>query len=186
MNKIIVFASGGGSNVKALYAYGKQHNCFSIAAICCNKPEAGVVIFANEHNIPVYIIGTVHLSDVNFFNALEAYKPSLIVLAGFLKQIPLAFIKAFNNRIINIHPALLPKYGGKGMYGMHIHNAVVQAGEKETGLTIHYVNEHYDEGEIIKQVVVPIAEKETAEDVAKKVLAQEHYWLARVVEELLH
>jgi phosphoribosylglycinamide formyltransferase 1 len=183
--KIIIFASGGGSNAKAIFNFAKAHNTYEVAAIITNKETAGIVGFAQEKDIPIHIITTLDLEAPLFIQTLLAYEPNLLVLAGFLKKISVPLITAFPNRIINIHPSLLPKYGGHGMYGSRVHEAVVAAQEVESGITIHYVNQAYDEGEYIKQIHVPIHITDSAAVVAQKVLAIEHLWYPKVIEELL-
>jgi phosphoribosylglycinamide formyltransferase 1 len=183
--KIIIFASGGGSNAKAIYNYANTQNTFGVAAIITNKETAGIISFANEKNIPVHIITTSDLETPLFLQTLQSYEPELLILAGFLKKISVNLIDAFPNRIINIHPSLLPKYGGHGMYGSRVHEAVVAAKEVESGITIHYVNQAYDEGAYIKQVNITIGSTDTADIVAEKVLAIEHEWYPKVIEELL-
>jgi formyltetrahydrofolate-dependent phosphoribosylglycinamide formyltransferase len=173
--RIAIFASGAGSNAEKIIAYLKNHSTIEVALIVCNKPGAGVLGIASANHIPVLFI-----EKESFFKG-DAYLPVLkdygigfIVLAGFLWKIPAALIAAYPDKIINIHPALLPKYGGKGMYGMRVHEAVIAAGERESGITIHYVNEHFDEGEPIFQAKCAINENETAESLAKKIHALEH------------
>jgi phosphoribosylglycinamide formyltransferase 1 len=185
MYSIIVFASGGGSNAKALYQYGKKTNTFSIATICSDKEEPGVKAFALENNIPFHHIPAKEMASEHTFHLLQPYNASLIVLAGYLRLVPLHFINFFNSKIVNIHPALLPKYGGKGMYGHFVHEAVVAAQDWQSGLTIHWVTPEYDKGAFIKQVHVPVYTHDTAEMLAQRVLQQEHYWYPRVVAELL-
>jgi phosphoribosylglycinamide formyltransferase-1 len=140
---------------------------------------------AAEQKIPVQIIDRKFFKEQAFVEILQTYNPSLVVLAGFLWKVPEAVVAAFPGKIINIHPALLPKYGGKGMYGAHVHNAVVAAGEKESGITIHFVNEHYDEGATIIQAQCKLLPEDTAEDLAAKIQKLEHYFFPRTIEFLL-
>ncbi len=185
--RIAIFASGAGGNAKVIIESALQHQLnFTVALIVCNKPEAGVLTIAKHYNIPTLLI-----EKEIFFNG-DAYVETLkkcdidfIILAGFLWKIPTALIDAFTHKIINIHPALLPKYGGKGMYGKHVHEAVVAHKEKETGITIHYVDEVYDHGKIIFQAQCAVQENDTPITVAQKVqvLEHEHYW--RVVNEVV-
>lgn len=185
MKNVLLFASGGGSNVKAILHYFKNSAQVSFPLIITNNPKAGVIGIAQEHNIEVLIINKEIFNTDIFVDTIDFYKPDLIVLAGFLWKIPEYLVKTFPNKIINIHPALLPKYGGKGMYGHHVHEAVVDNHEKESGITIHFVNEHYDEGTILLQKSVALEAADTAETVAAKVLSLEHAWYAKVIESLL-
>ncbi|MET0464215.1 MAG: phosphoribosylglycinamide formyltransferase [Chitinophagaceae bacterium] len=187
VRKIAIFASGAGSNAQKIIDHFKGNTNVQIAVIACNKPGAGVLNIAAKEGIPVLMI-----EKEPFFRG-DAYVPflkekgiDLVVLAGFLWKIPNALISAFPHQIINIHPALLPKYGGKGMYGQFVHAAVVAAGEKESGITIHFVDEHYDHGNIIFQATCEVTPADTADTVAAKVHALEHEHFPRVVEEVLN
>lgn len=186
VQNIAIFASGAGSNAKKIINHFKNHPSIKVALIVCNKPDAGVLKIAANENIPTLLI------DKEQFFRGDAYVPTLktyhinfVVLAGFLWKIPDALIDAFPQQIINIHPALLPNYGGKGMYGMNVHNAVIQAKEKESGITIHYVNNHYDEGEIIFQAKCTIDENDTPDSLANKIHQLEHQHFPQVIENLL-
>lgn len=180
---IAIFASGAGSNAEKIITHLKEHGSIRVSLVVCNKPGAGVLLIAAANKIPVLLI-----EKERFFRGdtylphLKQYEIDFIVLAGFLWKVPDALIAAYPKRIINIHPALLPKYGGKGMYGMHVHEAVIAAGEKESGITIHYVNEHFDEGEQIFQASCPIEPGDTAIILAQKVHALEHRYFPEVVE----
>ena len=175
MLNIAIFASGGGSNAEAIIRYLKDHAYLSVQLIVSNRKNAGVLDRAANHGIQTLIINREDFYEKKDLTAkLATQKIDLIVLAGFLWLIPKYLIKDFPNRVINIHPALLPKYGGKGMYGHHVHQAVFDNKEKESGLTIHYVNEHYDEGNIILQARCPLTLTDQPEDIAKKVLRLEH------------
>lgn len=182
---IAIFASGGGSNAEVIIEHFNNSSKGNIALIVTNNANAGVIKRAENHEIPFYVLDKGELEANEFSEVLEAMDIDFIVLAGFLKKISSDIIAAYPNKIVNIHPALLPKFGGKGMYGKHVHQAVVAAKEKETGMTIHYVNENYDEGAIIEQHKVTLAENETADTVAKKVLALEHAFYAPCIERLL-
>ena len=177
MKKIVVFASGSGTNAENIIQYFSKNGVGSVAAVFTNKANAGVIERAKKYNVPVEIFSKEDLIEGKVLQKLNDIAVDLIVLAGFLLKFPENIVKVYPNRIINIHPALLPKYGGKGMYGMHIHKAIVDNKELETGITIHYVNENYDEGAIIFQENVVLSGKETAEDVAAKIhlLEQEHF-----------
>ena len=177
MKKIVVFASGSGTNAENIIQYFSKNGVGSVAAVFTNKANAGVIERAKKYNVPVEIFSKEDLIEGKVLQKLNDIAVDWIVLAGFLLKFPENIVKVYPNRIINIHPALLPKYGGKGMYGMHIHKAIVDNKELETGITIHYVNENYDEGAIIFQENVVLSGKETAEDVAAKIhlLEQEHF-----------
>ena len=180
MKRIAIFSSGTGSNAKKiidhLSALNESGNCAAIVSlIVCNKPGAGVLKIAEENNIPTLLIEKEKFFRGNAYtDELKSADIDFIVLAGFLWKIPVALIKAFHGKMINIHPALLPKYGGKGMYGNFVHEAVLANKEKESGITIHYVDEVYDHGQIILQATCLVSEDETPESLAKKVQVLEH------------
>ncbi len=185
--RIAIFASGAGTNAEKIIVHLQQHSFIQVAVVVCNKPEAGVLSIAASHQIPTLLIEKEHFfRGDGYLPELSNYGVDFIVLAGFLWKIPEALIAAYPNKIINIHPALLPKYGGKGMYGMRVHEAVIAAGEKESGITIHYVNEHFDEGEPIFQARCPIEPTDTPESLAQKVHALEHRHFPEVVEKELN
>lgn len=159
-----------------------------IAGLIVNKPEIKAIERAEKFNIPVTVITD---KDENNFEdklkkQLKEWEPDLIVLAGFLKKIPNLIIKEYKNKIINIHPALLPKYGGKGYYGLNVHKAVLESGDNESGCTVHYVNEEYDKGPIIDQAKVPVQSSDTPEILAKRVLKAEHDLLPSVIKKLIN
>lgn len=185
MHSLIVFASGKGSNARAIIDYFKQTGLAKVSLIVTNKADAGVLDIAEEEQIPFLIINNKTLNETLLIDQLNSYNPSLIVLAGFLKKIPDNMISAFPNKIINIHPSLLPKYGGKGMYGGHVHEAVIAAQDKESGITIHYVNEHYDEGATIVQAMCTITTEDDADSLANKIHKLEHFYYPRTIEFLL-
>ena len=186
MKNIAVFASGSGTNAEKLFEKFQDHSQARVALLLTNNPNAGVLIRARKFGVPTEIFSrnTLQTTD-QVLTILQAHSIDLIVLAGFMLKVPENLIRAFPNRMVNIHPALLPAYGGKGMYGSHVHEAVVAAGERETGISIHYVNEHYDEGRMILQVSCSVAPGDTAEDVAAKVHRLEHQYYPEVVEELV-
>ena len=186
MKNIILFASGAGSNVKAIIEFFKDNKTVVPVAIVCNKPEAGVLKIAEAHNIPTILIDRNSFKSEAFVHQLQSLNPALLILAGFLWKVPDAVVAAFPNQIINIHPALLPKYGGKGMYGAYVHQAVIDNKEKESGITIHYVNEHYDEGNTIIQAHCTISENDTPESLAQKIHRLEHHFFPRTIEFLLN
>lgn len=188
MKKIAVFASGAGSNAKKIIEYFHQQKPqhVEIALIACNKPEAGVLQIAASNCIDTIIIEKERFFRGDAFVAeLQSRNIEFIVLAGFLWKIPARLIEAFSNKIVNIHPALLPKYGGKGMYGSFVHEAVVANKEKESGITIHWVNENYDEGKHIFQARCVVEENDSPNMVASKIHALEHEHFAKVIEGLL-
>ena len=182
---IVIFASGSGSNAQRLMEYFDHHPHIRIVALFSNNPEAYALKRAENFQIPTHVFSRDDLRYGAVLEQVQAYHPDLIVLAGFLWLVPAAFVQAFPNRIINIHPALLPKFGGKGMHGQFVHEAVISGQEKESGITIHYVNEHYDQGGAIYQHTCPVEPGDTPEQLAQRVLALEHEHLPRVVEELL-
>lgn len=177
MKKIIVFASGSGTNAENIIKYFSNIEIAKVVSVFTNNASAKVIERAKNHQIPVEIFEKNELLERNVLQKLQKIDPDLIVLAGFLLKFPENIIEQYPNKIINIHPALLPKYGGKGMYGMHIHRAIVNNKEKETGISIHYVNENYDEGGIIFQQNVVLTDEDTPETVAEKIheLEQKHF-----------
>ncbi len=186
MKKILLFASGAGSNVENVIHYFKKRNDIEIVGVFCNNQQAKVLEKAAHHKIPFLVFDKAALNEGFVFEKINKIQPDLIVLAGFLWKMPDTIVQHYHNKIINIHPALLPKYGGKGMYGMKVHQTILENKEKETGITIHYVNEHYDEGEFILQQVVNIEDCQTPEEIAAKVQVLEHEHFPKVIEKLLH
>ena len=186
MKKIVVFASGAGSNAAKIIRYFHHHNTIRVALIVCNKPGAGVIKIAEKEKTPVLLIEKEKFFHGDaYIKELQQLGVDLIVLAGFLWKIPPAFIKAFPGRIINIHPALLPKYGGKGMYGRFVHQAVIDNKETESGITIHYVDEVYDHGKIIFQATCPVEANDTASSLAEHIAIQEHEHYPKVIERVI-
>lgn len=187
MYKIAIFASGTGSNALEIIKHFKDSETAKVGLIVSNNPKAGVQHHASTYNIPYILIdrSTWSQSPQEVIDILVENEIDLIVLAGFLQLIPIKLISAFPDRILNIHPALLPQFGGKGMYGSHVHHAVKEAGCRETGISIHLVNERYDEGRIIFQTKIDLDENDTAEVIQKKVLALEHQWYPQVIEQFL-
>jgi len=177
MKKIVIFASGSGTNAQNIVLHFNKSSKFHQFHIFSNNANAKVLEKAQNLAVPTKIISKDDLNSDVLLNYLMEIQPDLIILAGFLLKFPNNCIDAFPNKIINIHPALLPKYGGKGMYGMNVHRAVVENKEAETGITIHYVNENYDEGNIIFQTSVSLSGEETPDDVANKIheLEQAHF-----------
>ena len=186
MKKISVFASGTGSNAGKIIEKFREHSTISVALIVCNKPGAGVLQIAERNKIPTLLIDKEKFFRGNgYVDELKQMGIDFIVLAGFLWKIPGALIKAYPKKIINIHPALLPNYGGKGMYGQFVHETVLANKEKESGITIHYVDEHYDNGDIIFQAKCEIMQNDTPGSLAERIHRLEHDWYPRIIEELL-
>jgi phosphoribosylglycinamide formyltransferase-1 len=185
MKKIVVFASGSGSNAENIIKHFKETKIAKVVSVFTNNPNAKVIERAKNHQIPVEIFSKNELLERNIIQKIQEIDPDLIVLAGFLLKFPESIIELYPNKIINIHPALLPNYGGKGMYGMHIHRAIVNNKEKETGISIHYVNEHYDEGGIIFQKNVALTEVDTPETVAEKIHELEQRYFPEIIQAVL-
>ncbi len=183
---IALFASGSGSNVENIIQYFSRHSHINFPLIISNNHNAFVHERAKKLSIPsINFNRSDFVSGENILSLLHENYIDFIVLAGFLQKIPTAIIDAFPNRIINIHPALLPKYGGKGMYGMHVHKAVKEASETESGISIHYVNEKYDEGNIIFQATCALKKTDSPEKIAEKVQALEYLYFPKVIENLV-
>jgi len=186
MTRIAIFASGSGSNAENIIRYFSDNKSVKVVLVLSNKSDSGVLIRAQLHNIPTFIFTKNDLNECSkVHDVLKDYNASMIVLAGFLLKIPLYMIKAYPNSILNIHPALLPKYGGKGMYGMNVHRAVVENNEQKSGITIHYVNENYDKGATIFQTTCDIDKNDSPEDVKIKVQALELRHFPSVIESIL-
>ncbi len=184
--RLAIFASGQGTNARCLIEYFRDHDRVEAVAVYCNKAQAGVVRVAQELGIPVFLFRRDDLYDKGrVLQQLQQQAIDWIVLAGFLWRIPETIIQHYPKRIVNIHPALLPKYGGKGMYGQYVHQAVLQAKEPESGITIHYVNEQYDAGEIIFQQRIAVHPDETPDSLAHRIQQLEHYYYPRIVEKLI-
>ena len=185
MKKIVIFASGQGSNAQNIILQFNKKGFANVIAIFTNNSSAKVLDIAKNNAIETLIFNKTELSEGFVLNKLKEINPDLIVLAGFLWKFPESIIDFYPNKIINIHPALLPKYGGKGMYGMNVHRAVLENRETETGITIHYVNKNYDEGEYIFQKSTNIEDCKSADEIATEVLKLEHEYLPKTVEKLL-
>lgn len=181
--KIAIFVSGSGSNAENIVQYFRQTQTAEVSLIVCNNPTAFALQRATKLQIPALLIDkkTFQNSQV-LLDILKAQKINWIVLAGFLLLVPPYLLHAFPNRVINLHPALLPLYGGKGMYGMHVHEAVKANNETETGITIHYANEHYDEGQIILQARCAITPEDSPETIAQKVHTLEYAHFPQAIE----
>lgn len=183
---VAIFASGAGSNAEQIIKHFAFSSRVKIALIVCNKPSAGVLTIAKRAGIPSLVIEKDRFFNAdNYLPELQKYNINLIVLAGFLWKIPVPIINAYPKKIINIHPALLPKYGGSGMYGSRVHEAVIAAKEKESGITIHYVDELYDHGEIIFRASCAVDAQDTASSLAQKIHALEHLHYPKVIGELI-
>ena len=185
MKRIVIFASGSGTNAENLIRYFQSNQTISVVLVLTNNPFANVLDRCKRLKVSAFSFNKIALTDGDVLNLLKASKPDLVVLAGFLWKFPESILNEFPNKVINVHPALLPKYGGKGMYGMYVHDAVVANKDTETGITIHYVNEHYDEGAIIFQAKCDVNSNDTANDVASKIHALEMEHFPKVVEKLL-
>lgn len=185
MKKVAIFASGSGSNAENIVRYFSQNPEVGFPLIICNKPDAYVHERAKQLGIPSFTFKKSSFESGEVLALLKEYQINWIVLAGFLLKVPENLIKAFPNKIVNIHPALLPKYGGKGMYGAFVHEAVVANRETETGITIHYVNENYDEGAIVFQAKIAVLQSDTPDVVAEKVHALEYEHFPRIIEKLI-
>ena len=185
MKKIVIFASGSGSNAENIILHFKNNNQANVVSVFTNNLHAKVLERAQKLQVPTQVFHKTELSDGTVLNELNKIKPDLIVLAGFLLKFPETIIQQYPKKIINIHPALLPKYGGKGMYGMNVHQAVLENNEPETGITIHYVNENYDEGEFIFQKNVSIVNCKTPEEIVQKIHELEMEYFPKEIEKLL-
>lgn len=186
MKRIIIFASGSGTNTQNIIEYFQQNKIAKVVLVLSNKEDAKVLERANTLNIPFLSFTKADLCTSNkVLDVLKKEIPDLIVLAGFLLKFPENILQVYPNKVINIHPALLPKYGGKGMYGSFVHESVLANNEAETGITIHYVNENYDEGAIIFQKSVFLTEGDTPETVASKVHKLEYKYFPKIIERVL-
>jgi len=184
--KIAIFASGNGSNAEKIFEYFENHNSIEVVLLLSNKSSAFVIKRATNFNIPCIIFNRAEFYETDkVLNILQEQSIDFIVLAGFMWLIPENLIKAFPDKIVNIHPALLPKYGGKGMYGSNVHQAVKLAGDKESGITIHLVNNKYDEGDIVKQFKCELLHSDDEQAIAAKVQVLEHKFYSEVIENLV-
>ena len=185
VKRIIFFASGSGTNVENIIKYFHRNKAVEITLILTNNPDAGIIRRAEKMNKPLILFSRRELLDQSLLRKIITINPDLIILAGFLLKIPKEFVKAFPKRIINIHPALLPKFGGKGMYGDRVHQSVKDAGEQITGITIHLVDEYFDQGEIIFQASVNVACDDSVEEIADKVHQLEYAHYPKLINKLL-
>jgi len=186
MKKIVLFASGNGSNAENIMKFFIDSSEVKVVGVFSNSEQANVLNRAQKFTVPCFVFSKAALQSDYVLNELKRIQPDLIVLAGFLLKFPTNIIALFPKSVINIHPALLPKYGGKGMYGVHVHEAVLASKEKETGITIHYVNEHYDEGEFIFQKAVNIEDCKTADEIAHKIHKLEQQYFPEVILSILN
>jgi len=186
MTNIAILASGSGTNAQRICEYFSNHPDIRVRLILSNKPDAYVLVRARNLNIPCHVFSrdsfyhTTYIQDL-----LIKEKISFIILAGFLWLIPASLLELFAGRIVNIHPALLPKYGGKGMYGERVHKAVIEAGERESGISIHYVNEKYDDGDVILQARCPVMPDDTPEKLAARIHELEYQYYPEVIERIV-
>lgn len=186
MKKIAIFASGSGSNAENIIQHFAQKPQFCVKSVFCNVPDAYVLERAKKYRIPSFVFNREEFRNPDkVFRQLQEQEIDFIVLAGFLWLMPSFITAAWPNKIVNIHPALLPAYGGKGMYGHHVHEAVIAAGEKESGITIHYVNDHYDQGAIIFQAKCPVLPTDTPDDLAARVHELEYRYFPQIIAETI-
>ncbi|MEG0796719.1 MAG: phosphoribosylglycinamide formyltransferase [Odoribacter sp.] len=186
MKKVAIFASGSGSNAENIICFFAKNPEICVNSIFCNVPGAYVLERAKKYDLPTYLFNREEMRNPdNILKQLKQQGIDYIILAGFLWLMPDCITRAYPNRIINIHPALLPAYGGKGMFGHHVHDAVIAAGEKESGITIHYVNQHYDEGTTIFQAKCPVVSGDTPDTLAAKVHELEYQHFPRVIQETI-
>ena len=185
VKRIVLIASGSGSNVENIINYYNFNPEVKVVMVFTNNSKAGVIDRVSLTKISLKIFDKAQLNNGTLKNQIELLDPNLIVLAGFLLKLPLDFTRTFNGKIINIHPALLPKHGGKGMYGNRVHQSVKDAGDPQTGITIHYVNKHYDQGSIIFQAKVEISFQDSIQQIANKVQKLEHEHYPQVIDKIL-
>jgi phosphoribosylglycinamide formyltransferase-1 len=186
MEKIAIFASGSGTNAQRIIEYFKGDPSISVGIVLSNKPDAFVLERAEKAGIPTIVFDRKEFyGSERILAILQEHKITFLVLAGFLWLVPDYLLRTYSGRIVNIHPALLPKYGGKGMYGMKVHESVINSGDKESGITIHLVNEKYDEGQIVFQAHCSVESNDTPESLAQKIHALEYEHYPRIIESLL-
>lgn len=185
MKKIAIFASGSGSNAENLVHYFSHHPLIEVSLVVSDRKNAFVHERMKRLGVPCFYMPATDFQNGSVLKILKEYSIDYVILAGFLKLVPTDLIRAFPNRMVNIHPALLPAFGGKGMYGMHVHEAVVASGASQSGITIHFVNENYDEGEVIARFETPVLPSDTPADVAAKIHELEMKWFPVVIEQLI-
>lgn len=183
---IAIFASGNGTNAENIFRYFRDDAGIAVRLLLCNKPDAFVIERAKKYDVPAIVFNRETFYETGDIVALlQEEQIDLVVLAGFLWLLPENLLKAFPDKIINIHPALLPRYGGKGMYGARVHQAVIEAGDKESGITIHYVNKKYDDGRVIRQERCPVSADDTPASLADKVHQLEYHFYPKVIADIL-
>lgn len=186
MKRIAILASGAGSNAANIIRFYQGSTQVNVVLIASNRADAGVLQIARDYAIPTFMLTAANFKNSDaFVRELEAMQVDLVVLAGFLWKVPGFMVARFPRRIINIHPSLLPKYGGQGMYGHHVHEAVKASGDSKSGITIHYVNEEYDSGAVIAQHEVDVSSHDSAQDIESKVRALEVQWFPAVIDSLV-
>ena len=185
MKNLVLFASGGGSSVENITRIFQDEKHINISAIYCNNPNAGLFKRSFLDQFSIRLFNIEEFINGTILNELTDLAPDLIVLAGFLKKVPREIISNFSNKIVNIHPSLLPKYGGKGMYGINVHKAVLDNNEKSSGFSIHYVTEEYDEGNIFFQKSIEI-DTQNPEELSKKILVEEHKYYPKIIKQILN
>lgn len=187
MKKIALFASGSGTNAENIIKYAFENSSFEVVKIYCNNPQAGIILRAFPLNVPIEVFTKkIFFESEYILDDLKAKKIDVIVLAGFLWLIPPYLIKEYGNRMLNIHPALLPKFGGKGMYGMNVHKAVKESRQLKTGITIHKVNNEYDKGDIVFQAECSVSNDDSPEIIAQKVHALEYEFFPKIIDKFLN
>ncbi|MEM7162591.1 MAG: phosphoribosylglycinamide formyltransferase [Bacteroidota bacterium] len=182
---VVIFASGRGGNARNIISFARETLSFDVSCVFSNKSDAGAIEVAREFDVNAVVFKKNELQEQTFLDKVHSFEPDLIILAGFLLKIPQRFIETFNNKIVNIHPSLLPLYGGKGMYGRHVHNAVWENKDMESGISIHWVNEAYDEGAIIFQARVKISLCNSPEEIGNLVGKLEHEWYPKIITKIL-
>ncbi len=183
---IAIFASGTGSNAKKIVEYFSQKTGVNVSLVVSNNPSAKVLEMAKDKGVPTLLVTRKEFyGNKDILKIFNKYSVDYVVLAGFLWLVPTYLVKAYGNRMVNVHPALLPKFGGKGMYGMNVHKAVKKAGEKESGITIHFVNEQYDDGSIVFQKSCRLTDDDTPQSIADKVLSLEHRYFPIIIDKLV-
>ena len=185
MKKIAILASGEGTNAERIIRYFSEKRTAEVALVITNKAQAGVLKRTERLSVPSLVITAQGFADGEALEVLHQYDIDFIVLAGFLLKVPDNILHDYPNKIVNIHPALLPKFGGKGMYGSHVHQAVIASNEKESGITIHYIDEHYDEGNTIFQATCPVSPDDTPDTLATRVHQLEYEHFPRVIEAVI-
>ena len=185
-HRLAIFASGQGSNALNIMTYFKSHPMIEVAIVVTNNASAGVIAYAESFHVPVKVISNEEAASSDFLkNICSDVKCDLIILAGYLRMIPAEFAQAYDKKIINVHPSLLPKFGGKGMYGDRVHQAVITSGEKESGITVHFVNAAYDKGEIIGQASCKLDSNETLESLKQKISILERDNFPKMIEQTI-